>query len=132
MPEAWRRFKQHAELMFSGPLREKGEQDKCSYLLLWVGEKGRDIYNAKKLKTYYDMYTSYLTPKSNPIYARYRFHEKMQGEKETFERFITELKLLVRDCGYPNSDELVRGRITPHVCAKSCSAMARTSRWRRL
>jgi len=119
LPEAWRRFRQHAELIFSGPLREKREQDKCSYLLLWIGEKGRDIFNtwtltdedAKKLQTYYDKYTAYLTPKSNPIYARYRFHEKMQGDGETFEQFVTELKLLVKDCGYPNSDEMVRDRI---------------------
>lgn len=119
LPEAWRRFKQHAELIFSGPLREKREQDKCSYLLLWIGEKGRDIFNtwtltdedATKLQTYYDKYTAYLTPKSNPIYARYRFHEKTQGDGETFEHFVTELKLLVKDCGYPNSDEMVRDRI---------------------
>ena len=119
LPEAWRRFKQHAELMFSGPLRGKTEEEKCSYLLLWIGEKGRDVYNtwtlgaddAKKLSTYYDKYTEYLTPKSNPIYARYRFHEKMQGDGESFEHFVTELKLLVKDCGYPNSDEMVRDRI---------------------
>uniref|UniRef100_A0A3P9K9H2 Gypsy retrotransposon integrase-like protein 1 n=1 Tax=Oryzias latipes TaxID=8090 RepID=A0A3P9K9H2_ORYLA len=119
LPEAWRKFRQHAELMFTGPLREKDEADKCSYLLLWVGEKGRDVYNtwnltadeAKKLQTYYDKYTEYITPKANPIYARYKFHQQMQGEHETFEQFVTELKLLVKDCGYPNSDEMVRDRI---------------------
>lgn len=119
LPEGWRCLKQHAELIFSGPLQEKREQDKCSYLLLWIGEKGRDIFNtwtltdedAKKLKTYYDKYTAYLTPKSNPIYAIYCFHEKTQEDGETFEHFVTELKLLVKDCGYPNSDEMVRGRI---------------------
>lgn len=119
LPEAWRRFRQHAELMFTGPLREKEEADKCSYLLLWIGEKGRDVYNtwtlsadeAKMLKTYYDKYTGYITPKANPIYARYKFHEKMQGEHESFEQFVTELKLLVKDCGYPNGEEMVRDRI---------------------
>ncbi|KAI2650666.1 Retrovirus-related Pol polyprotein from transposon 17.6 [Labeo rohita] len=62
LPEERRRFKQQAELMISGPLREKREPEKCSYLLLWIGEKGLDIYNtwslsedeAKKLQTYYD------------------------------------------------------------------------------
>ena len=43
--ETWRRFKQHVERMFSGPLREKSEAEKFSYLLIWVGEKGRDIFN---------------------------------------------------------------------------------------
>lgn len=65
LPEAWRRFQQHAELMFAGPLCDKNEKEKCSYLLLWIGEKGRDVYNTwtltadetKMLKTYYDKYT---------------------------------------------------------------------------
>ena len=43
--ETWKRFKQHAELMFSGPLKDKSEAEKCSYLLIWVGEKGRNIFN---------------------------------------------------------------------------------------
>lgn len=137
LPEAWRRFKQHAELMFTGPLREKEEADKCSYLLLWIGEKGRDVYNtwtltgddAKKLKTYYDKYTAYITPKANPIYARYKFHERMQGEHESIEKFVTELKLLVKDCAYQNSDEMVRDRIvfatnSPHVREKLLSQSA--------
>lgn len=52
------------------------------------------------LQTYYNKYTDYITPKANPIYARYKFHEKMQGENQTFDQFITELKLLAKACGY--------------------------------
>ena len=44
LPDAWSKFKQHVELMFAGPLRER-EEEKFSYLLLCIGEKGRDIYN---------------------------------------------------------------------------------------
>lgn len=40
LPDAWRRFKQHVELMFSGPLKDKSEEQKCSFLLLWLGDKG--------------------------------------------------------------------------------------------
>ena len=36
------RFKQHAELMFTGPLRYKSEAEKCSFLMLWIRDKGRD------------------------------------------------------------------------------------------
>lgn len=58
--------------MFKGPLRARNEEEKCSYLLLWVGEKGRDVYHtwtltaddAKKLKTYYTIsILSTLLPK---------------------------------------------------------------------
>ncbi len=119
LPEAWRKFQQHTELMFSGPLKKKGEDEKCSYLLLWVGEKGRDIFNtwtlsadeAKILKSYYDRFTAYVEPKANVIFARYKLHEKVQGEREPFEQFVTDLRLIIKDCIYANSDEMIRDRI---------------------
>ena len=119
LPESWRRFKQHVKLMFTGPLKAVSEEDKCSYLLLWVGDKGRDIFNtwtltedqAKLLETYYVKFEEYVTPKANPIFARYKFQERMQGSGEPFEQFVTDLKLLVKDCGYADSDQMVRDRI---------------------
>ena len=119
LPDAWKKFRQHVELMFSGPLSAKGEEVKCSYLLLWIGEKGRDVYNTwtltaderKVLKTYYEGFEAYVIPKANPIFARYKFHERMQGDSENFDHFVTELKLLVKDCSYDKSDEMVRDRI---------------------
>lgn len=134
LPDAWRRFKQHVELMFTGPLKSSSEEQKCSFLLLWIGDKGRDISNtwtltedqAKKLQTYYDSFSAYLTPKANPIFARYKFHEKTQASGESFEHFVTDLKLLVKDCGYDKSEEMVRDRIvfgtnSPHVREKLLS-----------
>ena len=73
---------------------------------VWIGGKGRDISNtgaltedqAKLLKTYYDGFTAYTTPKANSIFARYKFHKKMQDSGESFKHFVTELRLLVKDC----------------------------------
>ena len=45
MPEAWKNFKQYVNMIFTGPLKEKADEKKGSYLLLWVGDKDRDIYN---------------------------------------------------------------------------------------
>lgn len=119
LPGEWKKFRQHAELMFSGPLKKKGEDEKCSYLLLWSGEKGRDIFNTwtltaeedKVLKSYYDRFEAYVIPKKNTIFARFKFHEKIQQPSESFEQFVTALKLLVKDCDYANNDEMVRDRI---------------------
>ncbi|RXN35724.1 Retrovirus-related Pol polyprotein from transposon 412 [Labeo rohita] len=91
LPEAWRKFQQHAELMFSGPLKKKDE--------------------AKILKSYYDRFTAYVEPKANVIFAHYKFHEKVQGECEPFQQFVTDLRLLVKDCNYANSDEMIQERI---------------------
>jgi hypothetical protein len=30
--------------MFGGPLNKRNEEEKVNYLMLWVAEKGRDIY----------------------------------------------------------------------------------------
>ena len=34
LPERWKRFRQHVELMFRGPIATKKEEEKCSYLLI--------------------------------------------------------------------------------------------------
>jgi hypothetical protein len=120
LPEAWKKFKQHAELMFSGPLKEKGEQEKISYLLIWVGETGRDIFNtfpemsaenAKLLASYWEKFHDHVTPRSNEVYERYKFHNRVQTPADTFDTFVTDLKLLVKDCGYDNPEQMVRDRL---------------------
>jgi hypothetical protein len=65
-----------------------------------------------KLKSYYEGFEAYVKPKSNKVFARYKFHKKVQSENEPFEQFITDLKLLVKDCGYADPDKMVtRDRI---------------------
>jgi hypothetical protein len=40
----WKSILQHVIFIFSGPLKKKNEDEKCAYLMIWVGQKGRDIY----------------------------------------------------------------------------------------
>ncbi len=117
LSEAWKKFKQHAG--FIGPLNGKTEQEKIAYLLIWVGEKGRDIYNtwelssddAKKLETYYNGYGTYVKPRTNTVFARYQFHHRIQEAGEPFDKFATDLKLFMKECEYDKPDEMVRDRI---------------------
>lgn len=116
---AWKSFKQHAQFMFHGPLKTKSQEEKCNYLMLWVGEKGRELYSTwdltaddkKKLDTYYDKFLEYVQPKTNTVFARYQFQCKVQGPEETAEQFITNLRLLVKNCNYTDADDMVRDRI---------------------
>lgn len=89
LKESWRRFKQHLELMFYGPLKPRSEAEKCSYLLIRVNWKGRDIFNTwddisddhkNKLRTYYERFEAHVNPKVNPVFARFKFHSRVQGE----------------------------------------------------
>ena len=52
-----------------------------------------------------------MKPKSNRVFARYKFHQKVQQEGESFEQFLTDLKLLLKGCGYGDPDEMVRDRV---------------------
>ena len=52
-----------------------------------------------------------MKPKSNRVFARYKFHQNVQQEGESLEQFLTDLKLLVKDCGYGDPDEMVRDRV---------------------
>ena len=50
LPEQRDRFKRHIELIFNGPLNAKSEEEKVAYLLLWIGEKGRDVHATWKIE----------------------------------------------------------------------------------
>ena len=120
---AWKRFQTHINFMFSGPLKKKTEEEKCSYLMLWVGEKGRNIYStwnlseedSKKLESYTSGFQNYVKPRTNTVYNRFVFQTRSQKPDETFNQFCTELKLLVKDCTYDKNDEMVRDRIVAGV-----------------
>ena len=49
LPTAWKAFRQHCEFTFEGPLKRKSEEEKCNYLMIWVGDKGRDMYKTLEL-----------------------------------------------------------------------------------
>ena len=91
-PTAWKAFRQHCEFTFGEPLNQKREEQKCNYLMIWIGEKGRDIRNTweltaqqvKKLNTYFTKYEVYVRPKSNKVFARQKFHQKVHQEGEAF------------------------------------------------
>ena len=45
LPEAFQSFRQYSTLIFDGPFANKTEKEKVTYLLLWIGSHGRDIYD---------------------------------------------------------------------------------------
>jgi hypothetical protein len=98
LPEAWDKFERHVKLMFTGPLKAKKEDEQISYLLLWVGEKGRDIHatwtlsdeEAKQIDTYYEKFRAHVQPTLNPIFARFKFNNEVQGG-ESIDAYVTRL-----------------------------------------
>ena len=126
--QEWKRFKQHCEFTFGGPLSGKTEKEKVSYLMTYIGDKGREVYltfdwrtitledgtripENDTLEGVYRHYEAYVKPKKNQIRATVNFHRRKQKEGERFHDFVTDLKLLVRDCGYDDNDRMMRDAI---------------------
>ena len=119
LAKEWKKFKLHVELIFKGPLKSKSEEEKVSYLLLWIGQQGRDVYktwtgiseeNAKKLETYYTRFKNHVQPKLNPIFARYCFNNEVQGS-DSIDAFVTRLKNKAEDCSFTEKENMIRDRI---------------------
>ncbi|XP_021348815.1 uncharacterized protein K02A2.6-like [Mizuhopecten yessoensis] len=131
--EEWRTFIQHAEFWFAGPMSTKSEEEKCNYLMIWIGGKGRDIYSTWTLteeeKKSFDhlkrQFEKHVKPRTNRVYSRYRFLSRAQKETETFEKILTDLKLLAKNCGYPEEDDMIRDAIVfgtkDHKVRAKCS-----------
>ena len=128
LPEEWQKFKLHVELIFSGPLNNKTEEERVSYLLLWIGQPGREIYktwsdisadDAKKLETFYIRFKNHVQPKLNPIFARYRFNNEVQGS-DSIDAFVTRLKNKAQDCSFKENDYMIRDRIVFGCSCEKC------------
>ena len=88
LPTAFKSFKQYCQLIFDGPLNEKEEKVKATYIILWIGEKGRKIFNSfelsdkekQKLDVIFDKFATYVEPKSNFRIARYQLQGFRQSD----------------------------------------------------
>lgn len=113
LPETYRKFKQTCEFIFDGPLEQKNNAIKTQYLMLWVGEEGRDIReswqlsNAKKndLAEHWKRFEQYVKPKSNFRVARFQLRALKQESGETVDAFMTRARVLAKECEYTDKDE---------------------------
>ena len=116
----WRHFCRQASCVFDGPLQEKKDSVKVSYLKLWVGVKGLYVFegftfakpeDALKLRLILQKFEEYCAPRKNHIIAVLKFNERRQGESKSFEFFVTDLKILVKDRGFQEEERMVRDAI---------------------
>ena len=124
LPKEWRRFKQHCEFTFKGPLAAKSEVEKVNYLMTYIGDRGRELYTTftwapaadrepaenDTLAGVYAKYEAHVAPQSSEIRATVKFSRCRQGNRR-FDDFVTELRVLVRDCGYAEPERMLRDAI---------------------
>ena len=108
--EAWKKFEDHANLFFSGSLRKTEPNQRVSFILIWSGERGREIFSSfhfaptvvavpaadgqaavaavagednTDLQTVYKKFQMYVAPRSTMFVSRHKFYTRVQGPTES-------------------------------------------------
>ena len=119
LKSARKRFRQHCERLFSGPLEGKSQAVKYSYLMIWVREKGREIFSTwvltaeetNKTVVYLVKFRAHVEPISNPIVTRFTFHKRDHGN-ENIKQYVTELKFVPKEGEFDSSsDDIIRHKL---------------------
>lgn len=128
--ESYRRFEEHWALFEKTELKERSEEDKCSYFLLCIGEKAREVYRtfdlppetttdtggettwSRTIKQLRDAFQQYCNPRKNITFERHTFNTRNQEEGETIDQYATILRTLASTCEFKDlKDGLIRDRI---------------------
>ena len=130
LPEAFRSFRQYSTLIFDGPFANKTEKEKVTYLLLWIGSHGRDIYvgwtwntpeEKFRLQIILERFQRHIEPQADSYLARYTFHQCRQGADESVDEFIGRCRVIAAKCKFTDlmetnirlTEQLIAG--TKHV-----------------
>ena len=108
-----------------GPLGSNTEDQTVNYLMTYIGDKGREIYEtflwspatddtpAKKatLGGVYAKYAQYVASMKNHIRGTVLFNRSKQDAGERFDNFVTDLRIFVNDCGNAEENRMLREAI---------------------
>ncbi|KAL4721170.1 hypothetical protein ACJJTC_004946 [Scirpophaga incertulas] len=116
----WNLFrKQLLNFMVAKELEEKKDEVKIAILLNCIGLEGNKIYETFEkqegklsFKKVLQEFDKYFIPRKNVVFNRYQFFKREQIEIESFDAFLTELRILANKCDFGDQlDSLVRDRI---------------------
>ncbi|XP_052762296.1 uncharacterized protein K02A2.6-like [Mya arenaria] len=111
----FQRFKQHVEFTCQGPLAGTEKKVLACWVGMWIGQEGREIYKTLDWKEgekddntkILNKFEEYVSPKKNKRIARFKAQQRKQKESEPFDSYIKDLKLLVMDCEYTDSSDIL-------------------------
>ena len=67
------------------------------------------------IKAYLKKFRLCSAPQKNQVFSCYIFQKQDQKDTENADKYITELKILVKPCGYTNESEIVKDQIVCRV-----------------
>uniref|UniRef100_A0A0L8FNQ1 Retrotransposon gag domain-containing protein n=1 Tax=Octopus bimaculoides TaxID=37653 RepID=A0A0L8FNQ1_OCTBM len=113
--EAFKKFKQKTQLAFKSFMKGATADEKVSYILLWTGEKGLDLFNSWNMSEsdcnnpdiLLKKFERHLEPRSNHRIHRYEFQGLKQYPQETIDNFLSRLKNVAEKCKFKDKDERI-------------------------
>ena len=123
--QKWRKWSLTMQLYLDLTIKSKSEVEKCKTFLYLIGEEGRDIFDTltiepdeqNKIEPLFKAFEAYCKPKVHKTYERFKFNKRDQREGEAMDVWITELKMMAKNCEYRDlENELIRDRIICGVC----------------
>ena len=126
----WKKWREDITLYLDLTTKTDQKERKVKLFLYLIGSKGREIYETmqfekeekdRTLDELIQSFGEYCDPKKNETVERHKFFTRNQESRETFDKYLTELRLLEKTCDFGTlSDSLLRDRI---VCGLSSSTL---------
>lgn len=118
----WRTFKQRFNLYLQAlGLDNKSDARKIALLLTVAGPQAVEVFNTfvfaeRDHKDQFDKvvekFDDHCSPKKNETFERYVFRSRLQSQTESFDAFVTDLKLKARTCNFGElKDSMIRDQI---------------------
>lgn len=118
----WKAFKQQFLLYLSAVgVDRRADERKIAMLLTVAGTDAIEVFNTfvfaqpedrDKFEEVLKMFDGHCLSKKNETYERYVFRSRVQHQGETFDNFLTDLKLKAQTCNFGDlRDSMVRDQI---------------------
>ena len=127
LSDSWKKWKQELLLFVDLSMADETDLQKIKMLKYVIGTQGREIYDTFRFlkddgtdkpeveRTFDEVvgkYEAYCNPKKNETVERYKFYTRAQGKDETFDKYLTELRILASTCNFGTIlDSMLRDRI---------------------
>ena len=130
MAKRWRIWRQQWESYFlvTG-LSSKDKEVQQAVFIMSIGPDALEVMNTasyekpedkKDVKKILDIMEKHYLGEANTIYERYCFNVRNQQDEESFDEYLTELRILSQTCNYGSlEDELTRDRIVCGITSNS-------------
>ena len=115
LPNAFRSFRKYCNLIFEGPYSAKSEREKVTFLSLWIGRHGIDLYNSwtwnspedkHKLDAVWKKFSDHIEPKVSAYLARFQLGQLKQHSDEAVDDFIARCRVAAAKCKFADIVEM--------------------------